>query len=155
MAHLQCLDGAVAVMMNDVTVRIDDSLARVDWAEAKQCLAGDNFDNGRSPDALRRSFEQSQHVALAWSDDGLVGMARLLADGVCNAYLLDVWTDSGYRRRGIASRMVRQLIATVPGHHIGLQTDDAQSFYESLGFRRQPEFLSLVAGTWLDNDANR
>ncbi len=50
--------------------------------------------------------------------------------------------------------MVRQLAATVPGHHIGLQTDDAQLLYESLGFRRQPEALSLVVGTWLDNDAN-
>lgn len=141
--------------MNDATVQIDASLSRVDWAKAKQRLARDDFDNGRSPDALRRSFEQSQHVALAWADEELVGMARLLSDGVCNAYLLDVWTDSGYRRRGVASQMVRHLIAKVPGQHIGLQTDDAQPLYESLGFCRQPEYLSLVVGTWLDNDANR
>jgi hypothetical protein len=51
--------------------------------------------------------------------------------------------------------MMRHLMAKVPGQHIGLQTDDAQPFYESLGFARQPEFLSLVVGTWLDNDANR
>ena len=51
--------------------------------------------------------------------------------------------------------MMRLLIAAVPGEHVGLQTDDAQAFYESLGFRPQPEFWSLVSGAWLDNDANR
>jgi ribosomal protein S18 acetylase RimI-like enzyme len=81
-------------------------------------------------------------------------MARLLSDGVCNAYLVDVWTASAYRRQGIASSMMRLLMGQVPGQHIGLQTDDAQSFYESLGFKRQPEFWSHVVGTWLDNDAN-
>ena len=82
-----------------MTVRIDGSLDGIDWEQAKSDLAADDFDNGRSPDALRRSFERSQHV--------------------------------------------------------GLQTDDAQAFYESLGFEPQPEFWSLVSGSWLDNDANR
>jgi ribosomal protein S18 acetylase RimI-like enzyme len=83
-----------------------------------------------------------------------VGMARLLSDGVCNAYLLDVWTASAYRRQGIASAMTQLLIDAVPGQHVGLQTDDAQALYESLGFRPQPEFWSRVSGRWLENDAN-
>jgi len=104
---------------------------------------------------LRRSFEQSQHVAFARDADRVVGMARLLSDGVCNAYLVDVWTMTSYRRRGIASMLVRMLCEQVPGQHIGLQTDDAQALYASLGFTPQPEFWSLVVGRWLDNDANR
>ena len=106
-------------------------------------------------DALRRSFEQSPHVAFAHDDERLVGMARLLSDGVCNAYLVDVWTAPAYRRQGIATAMMRLLIEQVPGQHIGLQTDDAQALYASLGFKPQPEFWSLVSGTWLNNDANR
>ena len=43
--------------------------------------------------------------------------------------------------------MMRLLIDAVPGQHIGLQTDDAQALYESVGFRPQPEFWSLVSGT--------
>jgi predicted GNAT family acetyltransferase len=136
-------------------VRIDDSLERIDWDEVKADLAADDFDNGRSAAALRRSFEQSQHVAIARDGGRVVGMARLLSDGVCNAYLLDVWTQSAYRRRGIASAMVEQLRAAVPGQHIGLQTDDAQALYASLGFTPQPEFWSTVVGRWLDNEANR
>ena len=136
-------------------ITIDETLAGIDWTQAKADLAADEFDNGRSPEALRHSFERSQHVAFARDGDHVVGMARLLSDGVCNAYLLDVWTASSRRRQGIASMMVRLLIDRVPGQHIGLQTDDAQAFYRALGFRSQPHFMSLVVGTWLDNEMNR
>src|SRR5688572_1226753 len=138
-----------------MTVRVDSSLDGIDWAAARADLIADDFDNGRSPAALKRSFEQSQHVAIARDGDRVVGMARLLSDGVCNAYLVDVWTASSHRRRGIATRMLRLLVDGVPGQHIGLQTDAAQALYESFGFRPQPEFWSLVSGTWLDNEANR
>lgn len=136
-------------------IRVTDSTDGVDWTQAKADLLADDFDNGRSPEALQRSFEFSQHVAFAWDGDRVVGMARLLSDGVCNAYMVDVWTMSTHRRRGIASTMVRLLAERVPGQHIGLQTDDAEEFYASLGFRHQPSFMSLVVGTWLDNQANR
>ena len=136
-------------------VQIDGSLEGIDWKQAKADLLADDFDNGRSPDALRRAFEQSQHVAVARDGDRVVGMARLLSDGVCNAYLIDVWTQSSYRRQGIASAMLRLLVDAVPGQHVGLQTDDAQALYASLGFQPQPEFWSLVSGRWLENEANR
>ena len=136
-------------------VTFDSSLDGIDWAQVRADLVVDHFDNGRPPDALRRSFEQSQHVAFARDRDRIVGMARMLSDGVCNAYVVDVWTHSSYRRQGIASTLMQMLAAAVPGQHIGLQTDDAQTFYKSLGYRPQPEFWSLVSGRWLDNDANR
>jgi predicted GNAT family acetyltransferase len=138
-----------------VAVRIDSSLDGIDWEQAKADLAADDFDNGRTAEALRRSFEQSQHVAFARDGERVVGMARLLSDGVCNAYLVDVWTASAYRRRGIASALCRLLLDEVPGQHVGLQTSCAQALYASLGFKSQPEFWSRVVGSWLDNDANR
>src|SRR5690348_8582705 len=64
---------------------IDEDVNRVDWEQAKRDLAADDFDNGRTAAALRRSFAHSQHVTFAWAADRVVGMARLLSDGVCNA----------------------------------------------------------------------
>jgi ribosomal protein S18 acetylase RimI-like enzyme len=138
-----------------MTVSVNSSLERIDWEQAKADLAADDFDNGRSPQALRASFAHSQHVAIARDGDRVVGMARLLSDGVSNAYLLDVWTQSAYRRQGIGAAMIRQLMNQVPGQHVGLQTDDAASFYAGLGYAHQPVFMSAVVGTWLDNEANR
>ena len=130
--------------------RIDGSLAGTDWAQVKADLAAEGFAKERSAEDLRRSFRQSRHVAIARDENGdgdrVVGLARVLSDGVCNAYLVDVWTASSYQRRGIASAMVRFLLAQVPGQHVGLQTDQAQGFYASLGFRPQPEFWSRVVG---------
>ena len=138
-------------------VSIGSELAGIDWQAVKAELTADDFDNGRTPDALRRSFERSQHVAIARDGSRVVGTARLLSDGVCNSYLVDVWTATSHRRQGLASDMVRLLVAMVPGQHIGLQvdTEGARRLYQELGFRPQPEFLSLVSGRWLDNDANR
>ena len=142
-----------------MTVLFDNTLDGIDWERAKHDLAADAFDNGRSAAALKRSFENSHHVVIARDVDRVVGMARLLSDGVCNAYLVDVWTARSHRRQGIASTMMRQLMEQVPGQHIGLQVDvdnqAARDLYASLGFRPQPEFLSLVVGQWLANDANR
>ena len=119
------------------------SIPRGGVPQAKADLTADDFDNGRSPAALRASFERSQHVVIARDGDRVVGMARLLSDSVCNAYLLDVWTMSAYLRQGIGAAMVRQLMARVPGQHIGLQTDDAEAFYTSLGYRTSPSSCPL------------
>lgn len=40
-------------------------------------------------------------------------------------------------------------------HDIGLQTDDAEAFYTSLGYRHQPAFMSVIVGEWLVNQANQ
>jgi GNAT superfamily N-acetyltransferase len=138
-----------------MAITIDGRLAGIDWERVKLDLAADEFDNGRSAGALRRCFERSQHVAIAREAGEVIGTARMLSDGVCNAYVIDVWTRSSHRRQGIGSAMMRFLAECVPGQHIGLQTDDQQVFYSRLGYRPQPDFLSLIVGQWLDNDANR
>lgn len=129
-----------------------DSLEGVDWETLRQDLIADDFHNGRTTDQLRLSFENSQHVAMAFADGRCIGNGRLLSDGVGNAYVLDVWTRSDYRGQGVASRIMQMLIEAVPGQHIYLQTDDAVDFYLKLGFRPQPEGLSLVSGEYLNND---
>lgn len=121
----------------------------VDWERLTADLQADDFDNGRTPDELRRSFENSAVVAFAWHEDRIVGKARALSDGVCNAYVVDVWTHSDYRRRGVASRLMRLLQERLEGQHVYLFTDDAEAFYESLGFRRQGVGMGMVIGRWL------
>jgi hypothetical protein len=44
---------------------------------------------------------------------------------------------------------VDRLVATVPGQHVALFTEDMQDFYASLGFRPQRGGMSQVVGSWL------
>ena len=62
---------------------------------------------------------------------------------------------SGDLKLGGERRMVTLLCEQVPGQHVGLQTEDMQAVYASMGFAPQPQFMSRVVGRWLDNDANR
>jgi predicted GNAT family acetyltransferase len=125
-------------------------LQGVDWAAVTVDLARDDFDNGRTPEELARSFAASAYVSIAWAEGRVVGTARMLADGVCNAYIVDVWTASPYRRRGIAGAMVEDLLARVPGHHVALFTAHAESLYRRLGFREERVGMSMVSGRWLN-----
>ncbi|MDX1993821.1 MAG: GNAT family N-acetyltransferase [bacterium] len=132
-----------------VTYRQD--IKNVNWEALRASLIEDNFHNGRTAEQYRRSFENSQEVVFAWDNDRIVGTARLLSDGVCNAYIIDVWTHSAYRRQGIARYMLHLLEAEAQGQHISLWTDSAQPFYERIGYHRSADTLyEKVVGTWLD-----
>jgi GNAT superfamily N-acetyltransferase len=138
------------VVAKQKTVRYEAVTEGIDWSILKDRLDADNFDNGRTPEELRRSFDSSYSVVIAWLGAEVVGTARMLADGVCNAYLVDVWTDSRYRRRGIGTEMVVRLVDTVRGHHIGLFSAEHPEFYASLGFEEERIGMSRVAGLWLN-----
>ena len=128
------------------------NLENIDWTEMKTTLRQDAFDNGRSPEQLKASFENSYAVCIAYAEGRIIGTARVLSDGVCNAYLVDVWTLSEFRHKGIASTMIQKLLSQLSGQHIYLQTDDAEELYAKLGFVEQPTGMSKVVGEWLVND---
>jgi predicted GNAT family acetyltransferase len=137
--------------LND-EVKYKTTLEYVDWQQMKSTLAADCFDNGRTPKQLQASFENSYAAVIAYADEQIVATARVLSDNVCNAYIVDVWTLTAYRRRGIASTMMKMLLAKLEGQHVYLFTDDAISFYEKLGFNPQPTGLGKVVGKWLQGN---
>ncbi|HEX6729794.1 MAG TPA: GNAT family N-acetyltransferase [Pyrinomonadaceae bacterium] len=75
-----------------------------------------------------------------------------MGDGVCNSYIVDVWTLSDYRNRGIGRTMMSMLEERLEGQHIYLFSEDNREFYEKLGFREQPTGLSKVKGIWLEHE---
>ena len=127
-------------------------LEGVDWEALRRDLIADDFHNGRTTSQLRLSFENSACVAMGYDGDRCIANGRFLSDGVGNAYVIDVWTQSAYRLQGIGRRIMGMLIDAVPGQHIYLQTDDAVAFYDRLGFVEQPKGMSFIAGQYLEND---
>lgn len=131
-------------------VRLSHSSDGVDWSALKRDLAADDFDNGRTPAELERSFRASREVVFAHADARVIGKARALSDGVCNAYVVDLWTHSAHRRRGIGRAMLEALCTRLPGQHVCLFTDDAPGFYAACGFAARGTAFERVAGTWLN-----
>lgn len=132
-----------------LAVMYKTNLDNVDWAEMKATLCLDAFDNGRSPEQLKKSFENSYATCIAYVENRIIGTARVLSDGVCNAYIVDVWTLTTYRRQGIAHTMMQILLDKLKGQHVYLFTDDVPEFYKKLGFTEQPIGMSKVIGSWL------
>lgn len=125
--------------------RTDD----VDWAALKAALVADDFDNHRTPEEYRLSHLGSHAVVFGRCGGQFVANGRILSDGVCNAYLVDIWTATPFRRRGIGREVVSRLMATVPGQHVGLFTEDMAAFYTALGFHAQRGGMGRVVGQWL------
>lgn len=137
--------------MAEITYQLD--CEGVDWAAMKTTLVADHFDNGRTPAQLETSFRNSAVVAIAYAGTRIIGTARALSDGVCNAYVVDVWTHSDFRRQGVAHAMMQQLLARLPGQHVFLWTDDAAAFYQRIGFEEcHCVGLQTVVGEWLVNE---
>jgi GNAT superfamily N-acetyltransferase len=129
---------------------VRDDLEGVDWEALSDALMADHFNNARTPDELRRSFEMSYATAIVGGGGEVLSTARILADGVCNAWLVDVWTASAHRRQGLGSAVVRRLLERVPGHHVALFTEERPDFYRRLGFEEERTGMSLVVGSWLN-----
>lgn len=134
------------------TVTYTKSLTQVDWAELVDDLIADNFHNGRTVDEMRRSFENSAVVVLALDENGrIIGTVRALSDGVCNAYVVDVWTRTDYRRQGVGARMMALMEEELSGQHVYLFTDDMVPFYQTIGYQPQETGMGKVIGRWLNH----
>ncbi|HLF01648.1 MAG TPA: GNAT family N-acetyltransferase [Anaerolineales bacterium] len=128
------------------------SIEGVNWAELKADLKADDFDNGRTPEQYRLSAENSYLNCFARIDGKIIGNLRVLSDKVGNAYVVDVWTLSAYRKRGIATRMMELAMEKLDGQHVYLFTDDAVEFYKKSGFAEQGIGLYKIVGQYLVND---
>jgi predicted GNAT family acetyltransferase len=125
----------------------------IDWSALKAALAADHFDNGRTALQMESSFRASFRCVYAFDATEVVGTARALSDGVCNAYIIDMWTHSKHRRCGIGRRMIDTLCESLAGQHVYLFTDDQQAFYAACGFAPRGVGLEKIVGRWLQNDS--
>lgn len=127
----------------------------IDWVALKRALAADAFDNGRSPEQMEQSFRNSYACVYARDGNVVIGTGRAISDGVCNAYVIDMWTQSSYRRRGVGQRIMKLLCASLTGQHVYLFTDDLQAFYESCGFEVRGTGMERVVGQWLNGQVSK
>ena len=90
-------------------------------------------DMPRLMEALRRSLL----TITAWDDSHLVGLIRLVGDGLTIIYIQDILVLSSHRRRRIGTHLIQLVLHDYPDvRQKVLLTDDTPQtcgFYESLG----------------------
>jgi GNAT superfamily N-acetyltransferase len=82
-------------------------------------------------------FEQSSLVLTAWHQGHLVGIARVLTDGVLFSYLCDLAVEPDVQRLGVGKRLIDEVLTRCRGTDVVLRDSDiSTSFYAHLGFSR-------------------
>ncbi len=95
-------------------------------------------------EALERALQGSSHVVTARRDGRLVGLARVVSDGVSIAYLQDVLVHPDEQRGGVGKRLVAEALdpfASVRQKVLLTDDDPGQgAFYAALGFAETRDF---------------
>jgi aralkylamine N-acetyltransferase len=129
--------------MNDPdTIQFQRDSHGIDWQELVRLFQLAKM-GGREGDKVRRGFENSTFVCFALDGHRLVGAARALSDGEYHATVYDVVVHPDYQRRGVGTRLMRELLAVLRVWRVLLVAeDDARPFYRRLGFE---PFESVLA----------
>jgi GNAT superfamily N-acetyltransferase len=92
----------------------------------------------KDEERLIKAIENSLMVISAWEGDNLVGLIRIIGDGETIIYIQDILVLESYKRKGIGSNFLRNILDKY--NHVRqkvLLTDDSdetRGFYEANGF---------------------
>ena len=87
---------------------------------------------------LMEGIGRSLYTVTAWDNDRLVGLIRVVGEGLTIIYIQDLLVLQTHRRKGIGTKLVRLVCEEYSGaRQKVLLTEDApemRAFYQSLGF---------------------
>ncbi|WP_312919662.1 MULTISPECIES: GNAT family N-acetyltransferase [Kocuria] len=100
----------------------------------------------RRPEDFGPMIRDTWLVISAWDAGELVGLVRVVGDGVTVAYIQDLLVHPTHQRQGIGRALLTEVLAKTPHiRQVYITTDDAAgnshvvALYRSLGFRPTPD----------------
>ena len=92
-----------------------------------------------SVDDLKQMCNQSWYAIYAFEDQKLVGMGRIISDGVITGIICGLCVLPSYQSKGIGKEMLNRMIDHCEQNRIIPQllcTENLEPYYESFGFRK-------------------
>lgn len=87
--------------------------------------------------AVWAMFEQASLVLTAWQNEHLIGIARVLTDGVLYSYLCDLAVEPDVQRLGVGRSLLDEVFKRCKGTELVLRDSDiSASYYAHLGFKK-------------------
>ncbi|WP_232225522.1 GNAT family N-acetyltransferase [Oceanobacillus manasiensis] len=87
---------------------------------------------------LQNAIEQSLDVITAWDGEKLVGLIRVVGDGLTILYIQDILVLNAYQNQGVATQLMEQVLQKY--EHVRQkvllteEAPDVRHFYEKNGF---------------------
>lgn len=88
---------------------------------------------------LQQALSQSLDVLSAWDGDEVVGLVRIIGDGLTIIYVQDILVLNTYQNQGIATELMKQILNKYS--HVRQkvllteEAPDVRHFYEKNGFQ--------------------
>ena len=115
-----------------------DGCESMDFARVAEMLSKAYWCAGIGIEEIERSALNSALVVGAFDEaNRQIGYARVISDKVRFAYILDVYVDEAYRKRGIGQGMIRHMLShpsLADVYQWLLITKDAHEVYRKVGF---------------------
>ncbi|WP_406866413.1 GNAT family N-acetyltransferase [Priestia megaterium] len=118
-------------------VSLSNCIEDVEWSRMKEIYHSLGWKN-HDEEKIKKVFQSSSVVAIAYDEDNIAGFGRALSDGVFNAAIYDVVVDEHYQNKGIGQRIIENLLAQLDGIscvHL-VSTAGNEEFYRKAGFRK-------------------
>jgi GNAT superfamily N-acetyltransferase len=108
------------------------------WLEAAAALYSEAGLGVKQPAALSAAFKASHTLATAWHGSALIGIGRVISDGVYYACVFDVAVAPAWQGHGVGRAIMAALEGSLPPDtRLYLTaTFGHEGFYRRLGYRR-------------------
>lgn len=118
----------------------------VNWQQVADVLRRSHLSD-HTAEEQEIMFQNSYAVVFVYDHERIVGVARALSDGICQAAVYNIALDQEYRGYGIGRELIKRLLDQLQGQTIILYTHPKNiGLYEKLGFRRNKTAMSIFVG---------
>lgn len=122
--------------MENITYRHINNFKEIDIKELYENAGWTSYTKDLSK--LMEAIKASIAVISAWDNEKLVGLIRVVGDGITIIYIQDILVIDSYKRKGIGSKLLNCIIKEYENvRQKVLLTDDSKEtrgFYEANGF---------------------
>ena len=120
------------------------STENIDWNELSNLYLIAPLGIKKSTD-LELAFSNSKFKSFVYDSEKLIGVGRVLADGIDCAYICDIAVHPDYQGTGLGKEIVNSLIDQSKGHKkiILYAAPGKESFYKKFGFKRMLTAMAI------------
>jgi citrate lyase synthetase len=120
------------------------SLKGIGWEELSQLFLAAPLGH-KKPADLKVAFSNSMYTCFAFDEGRLVGVGRVLADGVDCAYICDMAVHPSHQGTGVGKAILTDLVNRSHGHKKILlyAVPGKEPFYRKAGFKRMTTAMAI------------
>lgn len=118
-------------------ITFSNSIENIEWSRMKDIYHSVGWKK-HDEEKIKKVFQSSNVVAIAYDVDIIAGFGRAHSDGVFNAAIYDVVVDEHYQNKGIGQQIIENLLAQlndISCIHL-VSTAGNEEFYRKAGFRK-------------------